>query len=74
MILCWWCTRPLVGPGGSPKRTPLYFREVEIQPGQKVKVHVACEKNAAASTKKVTAQVREEPPEYPEFGYINQDG
>lgn len=42
--LCWWCDGRLVGPGGVAGREPLSFREVEIQGGTKVKVHVVCAK------------------------------
>ena len=41
---CWWCTKPLVGPGGVPGRDPLFFREVQtMDDGQRVRVHVQCE-------------------------------
>ena len=41
---CWWCGRPLVGPGGVPRREPLFFREVQTtDDGQRVRVHVQCE-------------------------------
>lgn len=57
MKLCWWCNKPLVGPGGVPGREPLFFRSVKTMPdGKEVQVHVQCEQATKDFFTVVTAQ------------------
>ena len=45
--LCWWCNKPLVGPGGVAGKQPLYCKFVTNPNNSEVplRVHVACEES-----------------------------